>query len=75
LLELCRYVVLNPVRAGLVRRRGMEMEQLSGTVGRGKDLLFEIDWVLSQFGAVRKGQEGVSAICIGRDQESRRGNR
>jgi len=52
LLELCRYVVLNPVRAGLVRRPGeWKWSSYRATVGEGKRSPFlEIDWVLSQFG-------------------------
>jgi len=61
LLELCRYVVLNPVRAGLVKRP----EQWRGssyrtTAGRAKRPVFlEVDWVLLQFGRRRiEAQKG-----------------
>ena len=55
LLELCRYVVLNPVRADLVKRP----EEWGGssyraTAGEAKKPVFlEVDWVLSQFGRRR----------------------
>ncbi len=55
LLELCRYVVLNAVRAGLVKRpeewRGSSYR---ATAGESKKPAFlEVDWVLSQFGRRR----------------------
>ena len=55
LLELCRYVVLNPVRAGLVKRpeqwRGSSYRATGG--GAKKPVFLEVDWVLSQFGRRR----------------------
>jgi hypothetical protein len=52
LLELCRYVVLNPVRAGLVRRPAeWKWSSYRATGGDAKRSPFlQIDWVLSQFG-------------------------
>jgi len=55
LLELCRYVVLNPVRAGLVKRpeewRGSSYWAIAGEAK--KPVFLEVDWVLSQFGRRR----------------------
>ena len=55
LLELCRYVVLNPVRAGLVKRpeewRGSSYRATAGEAK--KPVFLEVDWVLSQFGRRR----------------------
>lgn len=55
LLELCRYVVLNPVRAGLVKRpeewRGSSYRAIAGEAK--KPVFLEVDWVLSQFGRRR----------------------
>ena len=55
LLELCRYVVLNPVRAGLVKRpEGWKGSSYRATAGGAKKpVLLEVDWVLSQFGRRR----------------------
>ena len=55
LLELCRYVVLNPVRAGLVKRpeqwKGSSYRATAG--GAKKPVFLEVGWVLSQFGRRR----------------------
>lgn len=56
LLELCRYVVLNPVRAGLV---GLPEEWIWGsyrpTAGLGKTPKFlTVDWILRLFGNDRQ---------------------
>jgi hypothetical protein len=55
LLELCRYVVLNPVRAGLVKRpeewKGSSYRATAG--GAKKPVFLGVDWVLSQFGRSR----------------------
>ena len=51
LLELCRYVVLNPVRAGMVKRAGdWPWSSYRATMGRtaAPDWL-RADWVLAQF--------------------------
>jgi putative transposase len=52
LLSLCRYVVLNPVGVGLVRRpEQWRWSSYRATVGLAKRPSFlTIDWVLSQFG-------------------------
>jgi REP-associated tyrosine transposase len=51
LLETCRYVVLNPVRAGLCRQPGsLALEQLSRDRRLGLPPEFlAADWVLGQF--------------------------
>ena len=56
LLALCRYVVLNPVRAGLVRRPAeWKWSSYRATGGEAKrSPVLEIDWVLSQFGRRRE---------------------
>ncbi|MBI2999681.1 MAG: transposase [Deltaproteobacteria bacterium] len=55
LLELCRYVVLNPVRTGTVRSaENYRWSSYRGTVGLGKPESFlTVDWVLGQFGTKR----------------------
>jgi len=56
LLELCRYVVLNPVRAGMVKSlEKYKWSSYQTTTGIVKSPVFlTTDWVLSQFGRVRK---------------------
>jgi len=57
LLELCRYIVLNPVRAGMVKEPG-EWESSSYRAMTGEDNkgeLLEIKFVLEQFGGTGKG--------------------
>jgi hypothetical protein len=51
LLSLCRYVVLNPVRSGLVRRsEEWKWSSYGATIGVAQRLPFlTIDWILSQF--------------------------
>ncbi len=51
LLELCRYVVLNPVRAGMVRGPGdYEWSSYRATAGAARGAQFiRSDWILSQF--------------------------
>lgn len=55
LLELCRYVVLNPVRARVVKRAGdYRWSSYRATAGRIKRPAFlSCDWVLSQFGQTK----------------------
>lgn len=55
LLAVCRYVVLNPVRAGLVRGPGQwKWSSYRATVGRAASPRFlSVDWLLSQFGKNR----------------------
>jgi REP element-mobilizing transposase RayT len=56
LKELCRYVVLNPVRARMVKHpKEWKWSSYQATVGYGKpEPWMEVDWILSQFGKVRK---------------------
>ncbi|MBM3301714.1 MAG: transposase, partial [Deltaproteobacteria bacterium] len=59
LLELCRYVVLNPVRAGIVKHpKDYPWSSFKFTAGRSKgpEFLFT-DWVLAQFGKTRQGAQ------------------
>jgi len=53
LLELCRYIVLNPLRAGLVKHPG-EYKWSSFNIMAGiikqKDSILATEWVLSHFG-------------------------
>ena len=55
LLEVCRYVVLNPVRAKAVRRvEQWKWSSYGATAGLGKKPPWlAVDWVLSQFGKRR----------------------
>jgi len=55
LLEVCRYVVLNPVRAKAVKRvEQWKWSSYGGTAGLGKGHPWlAVDWVLSQFGKRR----------------------
>ena len=52
LKELCRYVVLNPVRAGMVKHpKEWKWSSYRGTAGLSKpDKWLETDWILGQFG-------------------------
>ena len=61
LLELARYVVLNPVRAGLVAKAGdWPWSSYRATTGEApKPAWLETDWLLSQFG-------GGRAVAVGR---------
>ena len=56
LLTLCRYVVLNPVRAGLVKHpREWQWSSYRATAGEEKAFSFlTIDWILSQFDSRKK---------------------
>ncbi len=55
LLELARYVVLNPVRAGLVKRAGdWPWSSYGATAGEApRPKWLEVDWILRQFGRAR----------------------
>jgi len=57
LLSLCRYVVLNPERAGLIKKpEQWRWSSYRATVGLTKKPSFlTVDWVLSQFGGQKKG--------------------
>lgn len=56
LLELCRYLVLNPVRAGLVGSAGQyRWSSYRATMGyHTAEKWLHVDWVLAQFGAHRE---------------------
>ena len=51
-LELCRYIVLNPVRAGMVREAGdWPWSSYRATVGQAAaPVWLAVDWLLGQFG-------------------------
>lgn len=55
LLEVCRYIVLNPVRAGMVERPGdWKWSSYRATAGREKPHpSLTVDWILGQFGRAR----------------------
>lgn len=59
LLELCRYVVLNPVRANLVRRlEQWKWSSYRATVGRDPvSPYLTVAWILGQFGSRRRGAQ------------------
>ena len=56
LLSLSRYLVLNPLRLGLVQRpEEWPWSSYRATIGEGKRVSFlEANWILSQFGDERK---------------------
>lgn len=56
LLELCRYIVLNPVRAGLVGEPGAHPWSSYGATASTEPCpeWLHADWVLSQFGGERR---------------------
>jgi len=56
LKELCRYVVLNPVRAKMVKRpKDWKWGSYRATAGLEKpEAWMEVDWILGQFGKERK---------------------
>lgn len=74
LLELARYIVLNPVRAGMARRAGdWPWSSYAATVGMAAGAGgLSTDWVLSAFGSERK--QAVIAyrsfVAAGRSQTS-----
>ncbi|MDD5747640.1 MAG: transposase [Actinomycetota bacterium] len=59
LLELCRYIVLNPVRAGIVRSpKYWQWSNYRETAGYGREILcLTREWTLLQFGRKREGAE------------------
>lgn len=61
LLELCRYVVLNPVRAGMVRSaREWPWSSYRGTAGQANEAPWlSTDWILSHFGRARVRAEAA----------------
>ncbi|MCK4570657.1 transposase [Candidatus Bipolaricaulota bacterium] len=70
LLELCRYVVLNPVRANMVQRaEDWKWSSYRATVGMDEVLpLLTVDWILSQFDNLRlNAQEAYKHfVSVGR---------
>jgi REP element-mobilizing transposase RayT len=69
LLELCRYVVLNPVRAGLVTTADQwPWSSFNATLGRARtpDWL-ESDWLLGQFGRQRSAARAAYADFVAED--------
>jgi len=56
LLELCRYIVLNPVRAGIVKDpRDWKWSAYRATIGDDQGIPgLTTDWILSQFGKEQK---------------------
>lgn len=55
LLELARYVVLNPVRANMVKNiSDWKWSSYHGTIGESSQRWLEIDWILGQFAKQRK---------------------
>lgn len=76
LLELCRYVVLNPVRAGLVKTvRAWPWSSYRVTVGEASEPAWvTTDWLLAQFGqrraaAVREYRQFVAEGTVQRPWE------
>lgn len=74
LLTLCRYVVLNPVRAKLVRRAGeWPWSSYRATAGQaaGPPWLTS-DWLLAQFGRTRQAAEEAyrEFVSAGREEPS-----
>lgn len=61
LKELCRYVVLNPVRAKMVKHpKDWKWSSYRGTVGQAKlETWMEINWLLGQFGKNKKLAQAV----------------
>jgi REP element-mobilizing transposase RayT len=59
LLELCRYIVLNPVRSGIVKGAGQwQWSSYKDTAGYGKGIsCLTKDWILLQFGSRRTEAE------------------
>jgi REP element-mobilizing transposase RayT len=74
LLELCRYIVLNPVRAGMVNEPGKyPWSSYRPTAGfANKPTFLAVDWILEQFGAdrTRARKEYRLFVKAGFDSES-----
>ena len=74
LMSLCRYVVLNPVRVGLVKKpEQWRWSSYGATVGRvRKPTFLTMDWILSQFsGRKRAAMEKYRKFVMeGIDKES-----
>lgn len=74
LLELCRYVVLNPVRAGLARgASAWKWSSYRATAGTAQPVeCLSVDWVLSQFGVRRREAQAEyrKFVSAGKEKES-----
>ena len=59
LLEICRYVVLNPVRANMVKQpKDWKWSSYQATAGKGKPHpCVKFDWILGQFTEKRRAAE------------------
>lgn len=66
LLELCRYVVLNPVRAGIVKQPGdwRWSSYLATTGETEKPDWLETNWILGQFSRAKKRAEEAYKLFI-----------
>lgn len=72
LLELCRYIVLNPVRAGLVVDPGdYPWSSYNQTIGQYKQELLSVNWILAQFSNNKRiaQHEYVKFVLSGLGQE------
>ena len=72
LLELCRYIVLNPVRAKMVKYPWeYKWSSYPGTSGRGpSDPFLSSDWIRSQFGSSRQSaMKGYEAFVLERIED------
>ncbi len=72
LLALCRYIVLNPVRAGLVTTPGdWRWSSYNATLGNASPAFFSADWLLSQFAGSRRAaqKEYKQFVMAGSDEE------
>lgn len=74
LLEACRYVVLNPVRARAVKSPGdWKWSSYRGTAGLDNpQSCLTADWILGQFGAKRRlaRQEYIKFVAAGIKEDS-----
>jgi len=66
LKELCRYLVLNPVRARMVKHpKEWKWRSYRATVGLEKpESWLEVDWILGQFGKERKTAQKGYAVFV-----------
>jgi putative transposase len=73
LLELARYVVLNPVRAGMVRRASdWRWSSYRATAGQEEAPTgLAVDWLLSQFGGDRERAIGAYRRFVRQGREAR----
>jgi REP element-mobilizing transposase RayT len=66
LKELCRYVVLNPVRAKMVKQpKDWKWSSYRSTVGLEKhEPWLEVDWILGQFGKNKKNAQKAYGLFV-----------